>query len=53
MEKTRQELEAMSLGELIRYTVAKGIDFKVMNDLVDKASVVEAILRSQGSEGKT
>ena len=51
MSKTRQELEAMTLGELIRYTVAAGIGFKVMNDLVDKQAVIDAIVEHQEREG--
>lgn len=51
MAKTRQELEGMSLGELIRYTVATGIEFKVMNDLVDKQAVIDAIVEHQRREG--
>ena len=47
MVKTRDELESMRLGELIAYMVANSVPFKVMNDIVDKASVVDAILASQ------
>lgn len=50
MAKTREELEAMNLGELIRYTVAIECDFKVMNDLVTKNEVIGAILAHQESQ---
>ena len=43
LEKSRAELEAMGLGELIRYAVASGCKLEVMNDHVTKREVIDAI----------
>lgn len=47
MNKTSEELESMSLGELIYYADACGCELKVMNDLVTKKEVIDAIIAHQ------
>lgn len=47
MTYTRDELEKMGLGELVRMVVAMEVGFHVMNDVVDKRSVIDAIIGHQ------
>ena len=52
MTYTRDELEKMGLGELVRMVVTMEVGFHVMNDVVDKKSVIDAILEHQSEPGR-
>ena len=47
MSKSKEELEATSLGELIRYAVAIEAAINWDNDTVTKSWVIDAILAQQ------